>query len=93
MATKTLTKTRKESKAGSGAKTKDVEVMNLKVIWEAKSRTLRADFYDDEGDPSVCAHMRRFDKPPDSDSVIPFVRDAVEDYMEFLKSLNAITKK
>ena len=82
-----------DKKAVSDAKTKDAAVLNLKVRWLAKSRTLRADFYGDNGDPLPVSFERKIEKSFDTFSLVAFVRRAVDDHVEyrkeFMKSLNA----
>jgi hypothetical protein len=80
-------------KAVGDAKTKDVAVLNLKVRWLADSRTLRADFYRDDGGPLPVSFERKIEKSFDTFSLAAFVRRAVDDHIEyqkeFMKSLNA----
>jgi len=80
------------NKAVIAAKTEDVEVLNLKVIWLAESRMLKADFKDSNGGP-FGSYERKIDEPSRY-SLVAFVREAVDEYIELrLKSLNAILMK
>ncbi len=74
------------------AKTEEVEVLNLKVIWLAESRMLKADFEDSKGG-SFGSYEQKMNEPSPS-SLVAFVREAVDEYIELrLKSLNAILMK
>ncbi len=80
------------NKAVIFAKTEDVEVLNLKVIWLAESRMMKADFKDSNGGP-FGSYERKIDEPS-LYSLVAFVREAVDEYIELrLKSLNAILMK
>ena len=79
-------------KAVIAAKTEDVEVLNLKVIWLAESRMMKADFKDSNGG-LFGSYERKIDEPSPY-SLVAFVREAVDEYIELrLKSLNAILMK
>ena len=79
-------------KAVIAAKTEDVEVLNLKVIWLAESRMMKTDFKDSNGGP-FGSFERKIEKSFDTFSLVAFVRRAVDDHVEFhqefMKSLNA----
>ena len=74
------------------AKNNGVEILNLRVTWREESRTIKADFYNEEGYPMVGGPEKQIDEPFSVDELISLVRDAVEEHFEFLKSLNAIIK-
>ena len=79
-------------KAALAPKTEDVEVLNLKVIWVAESRMLKADFKGSDGGP-FGSYERKINEPS-AYSLVAFVREAVDEYIELrLKSLNAILLK